>query len=92
MSRKSSSARSATSSTSAANGSSSGGRTTPTRTKLFDVILKLLMVGDSQVGKSSISLRFADDKYRENFVSTIGRFFDVDLGRPMGCRCVLLID
>ena len=30
------------------------------------------MIGDSGVGKSCILLRFADDKFNENFDSTIG--------------------
>lgn len=35
-------------------------------------LIKLLLVGDSGVGKSSILMRFADDKFTESFVSTIG--------------------
>ena len=30
------------------------------------------MIGDSGVGKSCILLRFADDKFNENFYATIG--------------------
>ena len=38
----------------------------------FDLILKFLLVGDSEVGKSSIVLRYSDNNYRESFISTIG--------------------
>lgn len=31
-----------------------------------------MLIGDSGVGKSSVLLRFADDKFNENFNSTIG--------------------
>jgi Ras-related protein Rab-1A len=30
------------------------------------------VIGDSGVGKSCLLLRFADDTYRESFISTIG--------------------
>lgn len=38
----------------------------------YDHLLKLLLIGDSGVGKSSLLLRFAEDKYDEQQLSTIG--------------------
>lgn len=35
-------------------------------------VLKLLMIGESNVGKSSILLRFTDDEFHENMQSTVG--------------------
>ena len=40
--------------------------------KQFDYTFKIVMIGDSGVGKSCILLRFADDKFNENFYATIG--------------------
>ena len=34
--------------------------------------LKLVLVGDSSVGKSSILIRFVDDLFNESLLSTIG--------------------
>jgi GTPase SAR1 family protein len=36
------------------------------------LVAKLLLLGDSGVGKSSIMTRFADDKFDENMLSTAG--------------------
>ncbi|CAA6675524.1 unnamed protein product [Spirodela intermedia] len=37
----------------------------------FDYLFKLLIIGDSAVGKSCVLLRFADDSYVEGYVSTL---------------------
>lgn len=38
----------------------------------YDHLFKVLMVGDSGVGKSCILLRFVDQQYNETYISTIG--------------------
>ncbi|RZS09945.1 hypothetical protein BHM03_00041079, partial [Ensete ventricosum] len=50
-------------------------------------LFKLLLIGDSGVGKSCLLLRFADDSYLESYISTIG----VDFVREslFFCPCAL---
>ena len=43
----------------------------------YDYLFKLLLIGDSGVGKSCLLLRFADDEYQEHFNSTIGVDFRI---------------
>jgi len=43
----------------------------------YDYLFKLLLIGDSAVGKSSLLLRFADDTYSESYVTTIGVDFKI---------------
>jgi len=47
----------------------------PLRGKQFDFTFKIVMIGDSGVGKSCILLRFADDQFNDNFYATIGVYF-----------------
>jgi len=35
-------------------------------------MLKIVLVGNSYVGKTSMLTRFMDDKFEDNFISTIG--------------------
>ena len=46
-------------------------------TKRYDYLFKLLIIGDSGVGKSSILNRFTDDTFNPAFISTIGIDFKV---------------
>lgn len=43
----------------------------------YDFVFKILIIGDSAVGKSSILLRFADNVYHETFLPTIGVDFKI---------------
>ena len=43
----------------------------------YDHLFKVLMVGDSGVGKSCMLLRFVDQQYNETYISTIGVDFRI---------------
>lgn len=41
-------------------------------TKKKEHFVKLIIVGDTGVGKTNILMRYCDDAFKENYVSTIG--------------------
>ncbi len=43
----------------------------------YDHLVKLLLIGDSGVGKSCLLLRFSDDQFTNSFITTIGIDFKV---------------
>lgn len=43
----------------------------------YDYLFKIIVIGDSGIGKSSILFRFADDIYNDNYISTIGVDFKI---------------
>ncbi|EEA05957.1 Ras family protein Rab-1A, putative [Cryptosporidium muris RN66] len=40
--------------------------------KEYDYLFKLVLIGDSGVGKSCLLLRFADDSFTDSYITTIG--------------------
>ncbi|CAF2097178.1 unnamed protein product [Rotaria magnacalcarata] len=45
--------------------------------KNYDLLFKLLLIGDSGVGKTCILFRFSDDSFNASFISTIGIDFKI---------------
>merc|ERR1719421_2186022 len=43
----------------------------------YDYLFILVLIGDSGVGKSCLLLRFADDKWTDSYISTIGVDFKI---------------
>jgi Ras-related protein Rab-8A len=48
-----------------------------TKSTTYDFLIKLLLIGDSGVGKSCLLLRFADNSYTPSFITTIGIDFKI---------------
>ncbi|QQP53278.1 Ras-related protein Rab-35, partial [Caligus rogercresseyi] len=57
----------------------------------YDHLFKLLIIGDSGVGKSSLLLRFADNSFSGNYITTIGVDFKIRTLELKGERVKLQI-
>ncbi|CAF1205904.1 unnamed protein product [Adineta ricciae] len=57
----------------------------------YDYLLKLLIVGDSGVGKTSILQRFATDYFKDDYVATVGVDFHIRTIDVDGHRCKLQV-
>ena len=44
--------------------------------KTYDFLFKLLLLGDSGVGKSCVMMRFSEDHFRHSYISTIGKWLN----------------
>ena len=42
--------------------------------KKYDHLVKLMLIGDSGVGKTAILVRFVDNEFTPSFMTTIGSF------------------
>ena len=56
-----------------------------------DVTLKILVLGDTAVGKTSLSLKFVDGFFPENYISTIGVEYKIKLVEVNGTKIILKI-
>jgi len=59
--------------------------------KGFDYLFKLLLIGDSGVGKTCILFRFSDDAFNSTFISTIGIDFKIKTIELQGKKIKLQI-
>lgn len=68
-----------------------GGADDPNKDDNYDYLIKLLLIGDSGVGKSCLLLRFSEDSFTPTFISTIGIDFKIRTVEIDGKRIKLQI-
>ncbi|XP_075224537.1 RAS oncogene family member Rab10 [Lycorma delicatula] len=59
--------------------------------KTYDLLFKLLLIGDSGVGKTCVLFRFSDDAFTPTFISTIGIDFKIKTVELRGKKIKLQI-
>ena len=57
----------------------------------FDYMFKILIIGNSSVGKTSFLFRYSDDSFTSAFVSTVGIDFKVKTVERNNVKCKLQI-
>lgn len=50
--------------------------------KTYDYLFKLLLIGDSGVGKTCVLFRFSEDAFNSTFISTIGEYLGGNKTEP----------
>mmetsp|Transcript_22271 Transcript_22271/g.37779 ORF Transcript_22271/g.37779 Transcript_22271/m.37779 type:complete len:213 (+) Transcript_22271:172-810(+) len=65
--------------------------TSGSKQQAYDYLIKLLLIGDSGVGKSCLLLRFSDDSFTPSFITTIGIDFKIRTIELEGKRIKLQI-
>lgn len=63
--------------TAASGGAGRGRRVEAAMAKTYDYLFKLLLIGDSGVGKTCVLFRFSEDAFNTTFISTIGIDFKI---------------
>lgn len=63
----------------------------PAPQQSYDMLAKMLLIGDSGVGKSCLLLRFCDDAWTPSFITTIGIDFKIRTTELEGKRIKLQI-
>ena len=58
---------------------------------MYDHLFKILIIGDSGVGKSCLMLRFTDDTFNEKQLATIGVDFKVKYMKEQGKKLKLAV-
>jgi Ras-related protein Rab-8A len=74
-----------------AGGKPEGGKPDGRRSMHYDYLIKLLLIGDSGVGKSSLLLRYTENEFSSIYLSTIGIDFKLKMAEIDGSRCKLQI-
>ena len=59
--------------------------------KSYDHLFKLLLIGDSGVGKTCILFQFSDNAFNSSFISTIGIDFKIKTVELQGRKIKLQI-
>ena len=60
--------------------------------RAYDYLFKLLLIGDSGVGKTCLLFRFADNTFNSTFISTIGIDFKIQTLEIDGKRIKVIFE
>ncbi|GAM19695.1 hypothetical protein SAMD00019534_028700 [Acytostelium subglobosum LB1] len=71
--------------------STTASNTPSSKSAAYDHLIKLLLIGDSGVGKSCLLLRFSEDSFTPSFITTIGIDFKIRTIELEGKRIKLQI-